>query len=300
MLYLNGEFVSDSQFKLEPSDRGLLLSDGLFETMRVYDGKVFCLKEHYARLLHGAGILKIPVSLKLEQVNEIILKLLKENDLSNKDATLRLTLTRGPGPRGLLPALEPKPTIMITVAPFPSVQHPPLKLHVSNITRRNERSPLSKLKTLGYLDNVLAKMDAIENKADDAIMLNTCDKVTCASAGNVFIVTHYNTIVTPRIEDGILPGITRKIVIDGCKERNIPLIEKELTVDDLMDAKEIFITNSVLEVQPVIMINNQLINDGKAGEITAKIKDIYNGKIKKLYRFYHGKRKKIPQPLAIC
>jgi len=280
MIYLNGEFVSESQFKIEPHDRGLLLSDGLFETMRIYDGKIFCLEEHYARLLHGSSILKIPVSLSLEQLNQIILRLLRENGLFNKNATLRITLTRGPGPRGLAPPLEPKPTIMMVVAPFPSIQHPPLKLSVSNITRRNERSPLSNLKTLGYLDNILAKMDALENKADDAIMLNTRDKVACTSAGNIFIVIHHNTVVTPRIEDGILPGITRKLIIDACKEYHIPLMEKELAVDDLINAKEIFITNSVLEVQPVAMINHQLINQGKIGEVTTKIQDILVQKIK--------------------
>src|SRR5689334_6750735 len=169
MLYLNGEFISSAQFKIEPHDRGLLVSDGLFETLRVYEGRVFCLAEHYARLLKGANTLRIPLPLKLDELNDILLKLLEGNDLANKDATLRITLTRGAGPRGLLPPSEPKPTIMITVAPFPHAEHPPLKLHICTTTRRNERSPLSNLKSLCYLDNVLAKMEAVEHKADDAI-----------------------------------------------------------------------------------------------------------------------------------
>lgn len=105
MIYLNGEFISSAQFKIEPNDRGLLVSDGLFETLRVYEGKVFCLEEHYARLLKGANALKMPLPLKLDEFNNILLKLLEGNSLANKDATLRITLTRGAGPRGLLPPL---------------------------------------------------------------------------------------------------------------------------------------------------------------------------------------------------
>ncbi len=276
MIYLNSEFIPSPQFKIESNDRGLLLGDGLFETMRIYEGKVFCIEEHYARLLKGASALKIPFPLKLEELNDILLKLLKKNDLANKDATLRITLTRGIGPRGLLPPTEPKPTVMITVAAMPHTEHPPLKLRICTNTRRNERSPLSNLKSLCYLDNILAKMEAVEHKADDAIMLNTKDKVACASTGNIFIVTHYNTVLTPRIEDGILPGITRKLIIEDCKENSIPLIEKELTVEDILDAKEVFITNSVFEIQSVAMINDKPVNDGEPGELIAKLKNLYN------------------------
>jgi branched-chain amino acid aminotransferase len=170
---------------------------------------------------------------------------------------------------------------MITVAPYPVSQHAPVKLYISNITRRNERSPLSNIKSLCYLDNVLAKIEAVENKKDDAIILNTKDNVACTSAGNIFIVTNDNTIITPRIQDGILPGITRKSVIEICQENGIALIEQAITVDDLLAAKEVFITNSIVEVQSVASINNQLVNTGLCGELTAKIQNFYIQKIKK-------------------
>ena len=282
MLYLNGEFIPANQFKIESSDRGFLLSDGLFETMRVYNGKVFGLEDHYARFVIGAAALKMPVPVKLEEVNAIILKLLEANGLSQKDATLRITLTRGSGPRGLLPPASPKQTVLVTVAPLPVSQHAPIKLHVSNTTRRNERSPLSNIKSLCYLDNVLAKMEAVENKADEAVLLNTRDHVASASAANIFIVTKDNKIITPRIEDGILPGITRKFVIDICKENNIPLLEQAVTVEDLLSAKEVFITNSIVEMQLVASINNQLVNKGKSGELRNKIQYYYSLKIKKI------------------
>jgi branched-chain amino acid aminotransferase len=281
MIFLNGEFIPSNQFKIESNDRGFLLSDGLFETMRVYNGKVLGLEDHYARLVAGAAVLKMPVPIKLEEMNAIILKLLEANELSQKDATLRITLTRGSGPRGLLPPADPKPTVMVTVAPYPVSQHAPVKLHISNTTRRNERSPLSNIKSLCYLDNVLAKMEAVENKADDAVLLNTKDHVASASAGNIFIVTSDNKIITPRIEDGILPGITRKSVIEICKENGIPLVEQAITVEDLLAAKEVFITNSIVEIQPVASINNQLVNKGQAGELIAKIQDFYTQMVKK-------------------
>jgi branched-chain amino acid aminotransferase len=281
MIYLNGEFIPPHQFKIEANDRGLLLSDGLFETMRVYEGSVFGLEEHYNRLVSGAAVLKIPVPLKLEELNVIIAKLLETNELSQKDATLRVTLTRGAGPRGLLPPADPKPTLMVTVAPFPAAHHAPVKLHICEITRRNERSPLSRIKSLCYLDNVLAKMEAVENKADDAVLLNTRENVACASAGNIFIVTSDGTVITPRIEDGILPGITRNAVIELCKENHFSILEKSITAEDLLAAKEVFITNSVMEVQPVATINNKLVNKGEVGEVTAKIQALYAQKTKK-------------------
>lgn len=145
----------------------------------------------------------------------------------------------------------------------------------------NERSPLSNLKSLCYSDNILAKMEEVEHKADDAIMLNTRDKIACASAGNIFIVTHENTVLTPRVEDGILPGITRKLIIEDCKENNIPLIETELAVEDILGAKEVFITNSVLEIQPVAIINDEPVNDGEPGELIPTLKDLYKKRIKK-------------------
>jgi branched-chain amino acid aminotransferase len=281
MIFLNGSFIQISEASIQASDRGFLLSDGLFETMRVYEGKVFGLKDHYARLVSGSAVLKIPVPMQYPELNEVILKLLEVNDLTQKDATIRVTLTRGSGPRGLLPPADPKPTLMITVAPYPVSQHNPVKLHICRITRRNDRSPLSNIKSLGYGDNILAKMEASENHADDAILLNTKDHVACSSAGNIFIVTNDNKLVTPRIEDGILPGITRKSVIDICKENGIHLVEQAITLDDLLAAKEIFITNSIVEIQPVLSVDNQLINRGQPGEMTARIQGLYAQRVKK-------------------
>jgi len=284
VIYLNGKFISPSEFKIEPNDRGLLLGDGLFETMRVYNGNTFCLEEHYNRLVSSAALLEIPVLINLEELNAIILKLLEVNNLSQKDATLRLTLTMGPAPRGLLPPDNPKPMIMIAAFPLLSSSYAPVRLYICNKTRRNDFSPFSNTKILSYVDGIYAKKDAVKNNADDAILLNTKGNIACVSAGNIFIVTHDGKVLTPRKEDGILPGIARMSVLEICKENGIEAIQKTITTEDLSVAKEVFITNSIIEVQSVVSINNQLINKGEVGEVTSKIQDCYNQKAKKKYQ----------------
>ena len=280
MLFLNGKFIDENQFRIESTDRGFLLGDGLFETLRAYNGKIFGMEDHFSRLFMGAGALEIPVPMGIESLTKIITRLLDANELSDKDASIRITLTRGSGPRGLLPPSDVNPTIMVTVSLLPSLQQVPIKLHISRTTRRNEHSPLSNIKSLCYLDNVLAKMEAVENKADDAILLNTKEHVASASAGNLFLVTSNNTIITPRVEDGILPGITRKYVIEICQKYNMALLTCAITEDDLFNAKEVFITNSIIGIQSVAYINSRMVNEGVPGKTTTKISKYFQQKIK--------------------
>lgn len=274
MIYLNGKFIPEEEFKIAPNDRGLLLADGIFETMRAYQGKVFCLEEHYARLCAAAAVLELPISLSLQDVKTAINELLQVNNLLTQDASLRLTLTRGPGPRGILPPLHPNPTIMIAAFPLNSLPHTPMKLHISTI-RRNEHSPTSQIKSLCYLDNILAKKEAEKNGDDEAIFLNTQGNIACTCIGNIFIVTANGAIITPPLTDGILPGITRQTVINICQENNISLSEKSIGINDLLSAAEVFITNSILEIQPVISVKKQLIGNGQIGEITKILQNHY-------------------------
>lgn len=278
MIYLNGKFVSANEFKIDCADRGLLLGDGIFETLRVYHGRIFCLQAHYERMLTGAGVLKIPIPFKLVELESILTNLLNRNGLITHNAVLRITLTRGPGLRGLLPPADLKPTIMMTAIPFEAQQKTPVRLHISKLTRRNEKSPLSNIKSLCYLDNVLAKMDAVENNADDALLLNTNGHITSASAANIFIITDNNIVVTPALEEGVLPGIARNMVITICKEKNIPLLEQRVSPNELATAREIFITNSIIEIQAVSHVNNYEINQGLIGAITIKLQDYYSQK----------------------
>jgi branched-chain amino acid aminotransferase len=274
MIYLNGQYVLEQKARLSHTDRGFLLSDGLFETMRCYEGSICNLSDHFKRLKKSADDIDIPFSMSLQELQDVAYLLLEKNALNGANASLRITLTRGMGSRGLLPPEFVKPTLMITAFPFTSAAPHSVKIVTSSI-RRNEFSPLSKMKSLCYLDNILSRKNAVKNGADDCILLNTKEQITCGSASNIFIVTSKD-IITPRIEDGVLPGITRKIVIDLCKSNDLPISEKSISEKELNNAKEIFLTNRLIEIQPVIQINSRLINAGKIGEMVILLKKLYN------------------------
>lgn len=277
MIYLNGKFVSQSDAKIESNDRGFLLSDGIFETMRVYDGEVACISDHYERLKKSAKFLDIPFSMTYQELNAIVSQLLEKCELKGKNASVRLTLTRGTGPRGLLPPENVNPTLMLTAFPLASNVVKPFKVIVSEV-RRNEFSPLSNIKSLCYLDNIIARRNAAKNGADECIMLNTKGNIACASVANVFIVTEKG-VITPPLEDGVLPGITRKMVIAICKANNIPVFEEPISEANLLKAKEVFFTNRLIEIQPVFQVNNTLINNGKVGEKTSMLQTLYRNHV---------------------
>jgi branched-chain amino acid aminotransferase len=274
MIYLNGQYVLEQNAKLEHNDRGFLLSDGLFETIRCYDGSICNLLDHFERLKKSADDLGIAFSMPFQELQNTAYLLLEKNALSGKNASLRITLTRGIGPRGLLPPERVKSTLMITAFPFVSASPKSIKVVISSI-RRNESSPLSKMKSLCYLDNILARQKAVKDGADDCILINTQGNAACGSVSNLFIVTPKG-IITPRIEDGILPGITRKIVIDLCKFNDLPVYEESISEKDLMGAHEIFFTNRLIEIQPIAEINSKLINAGKIGKTVTLLKKLYN------------------------
>ena len=259
MIYLNGKFISAELGKIDFNDRGFLLGDGLFETMRAYQGKTPWLKEHWQRLEKSAGYLEIPLIISFDELGGIINELLSQNNLLAQDASLRLTVTRGSGPRGLLPPNNVKPTLMLTAFGLPAFEVAAVDACVVNI-RRNELSPLANIKSLNYLENVLAKMAAVKLGSQEAILLNSKNHVAEASAANIFCVTEKMELITPRIEDGALPGITRQVVIHLAEKLNIPIAEKIVNVDDLTHAAEIFLTNSLIEIQPVGRFNGKIIN----------------------------------------
>ena len=274
MIYLNGQYVLEQNAKLEHNDRGFLLSDGLFETIRCYEGFSCNLSDHFERLKKSAANLEIEFSMSFQELKSAVYLLLKKNGLNGKNASLRITLTRGIGPRGLLPPEIVKPTLMITAFPFVSSAHNSVKTVISSI-RRNESSPLSKMKSLCYLDNILARQTAIKEGFDDCILLNTKGKIACGSASNLFIVTSKG-IITPPTADGVLPGITRKIVIDLCKSNNLPIYEESINEKELIDANEIFFTNRLIEIQPVLQVRSKLINSGKIGKTVTLLKKLYH------------------------
>ncbi len=232
-IWLNGTLADASAAAISPQDRGFTLGDGLFETMKVSGGSVLRLEGHLARLREGARVLRLP--LPDLDMGAAIAALLDANGLS--EAVVRLTVSRGTGPRGILPPADVHPTLVITAAPRPAPL-PPARLCVCQGTRRNELSPLSRIKSLNYLDNILARQEAAERGYDDALLLNTQQRVAEGTYANLFVMLDGH-LVTPPVVEGALPGILRQEVLAaGGRER-------PLTPADLMKAEEAFLTSSL-------------------------------------------------------
>lgn len=244
MVWLDGGLVPQGEARIDPADRGFTLGDGLFETIRVAAGEGRRLDAHFARLRQGAALLDLPVPASDDALAEAIRAVAKANAMP--DAAMRLTLTAGPGPRGLLRPASPKPTLLLAAAPLPP-ELPPARLVVAQTTCRNERSPLSRVKSLNYLDGILAKQEAARRGADDAVLLNTQGRVAEASAANVFLQLDCGW-VTPPVEEGALPG-TMRAALAGAWDA----AERPVTVADLMRADAIMLTTA-LTVRPASML----------------------------------------------
>jgi len=209
--WLNGALVDDAVARIDPTDRGFTLGDGIFETIRADAFAPTHAARHLARLRHGAAILGIEISFSDQALHDAMCAVLAQNALDS--AALRLTLTRGPAPRGVLPTATTHPTILITAGPLPPPA-PPARVIISRHTRRNESSPLAAIKSLNYLDSVLARMEAAAAGADDALLLNTRGNLAEATAANIFIRVDGKWI-TPPVADGALPGIARVLLLES-------------------------------------------------------------------------------------
>lgn len=255
MLWLNGRLVPAAEARIDPSDRGFLLGDGLFETMRAMGGRIPLLARHLARLRAGAATLRLPVPFTDEALADAATALLRVTGLA--DAALRLTLTRGPGPRGLLPPAEPAPTVLLAAFPLPSPP-PPARAAIVAVTRRNEHSPLSRLKALGYLGNLLALRAAREAGAEEAILLNTADRLACAATANLFLIEG-DTLLTPPPAEGVLPGITRAIVIGQAARLGVRCLETALPPERLRRADGAFLTSSLAGIRALVAVDGEAI-----------------------------------------
>lgn len=242
MLYLNGKIISDSDARIDPSDRGFLLGDGLFETIRCAKGKPIDLEAHWKRLTTGADYLQLIIPLSLDETQHVITKLLDTNSLT-ENAGARITVTRGPGARGLSIPQPGSPTILITVFARQNNTHP-ISLSSSDICI-NEQSPLTKFKTLNYLDKIIARQHAQNNHFDDALLLNTKGRIVSTTTANLFFVKD-NTLHTPALAEGPLPGITRDHILSLAKKQKISVEEGAYTIDDVLTAEGVFTSNSLI------------------------------------------------------
>ncbi len=281
-VWLNGELRPSGEPVFQALDRGLLYGDGLFETLRAYRGQVFRLEAHLARLKRGAEVLRLASGAAaggrdavVDQARYAVQAVLRANEL--QDAYVRITLTRGVG--GLPYELDQadRPTLLVTARPFhgypEELYHRGMTAQLAQI-RRNDTSPLANVKSLNYLDNALARARARARGFDEALLLNTRGRVAEASASNVFVV-QAGRIVTPPVTEGILPGITRQVVLDLCEARQEPL-----DVPAFLTAEEAFLTNSLMEVMPLVSLDGRPLGAGRPGPTTAEIAQRYRAQVR--------------------
>ncbi len=240
--WLDGKLVAPDAAHVSILDRGLLLGDGLFETMLVRNGRPFDLDGHLARLAAGLDVLGFAAAVDLAKLRADIAAYLAAEAASG--AILRVTVTRGAGARGLAPPDAPHPTILMTLSPLPAARETPVSLHIAASTRRNELSPVSRIKALPYLDNLIAYREALGRGAEDALMLNTRGALACATVANLFLIRD-GGLETPPVSDGALPGLMRGLVLALAKEAGLAASERSLHAQDLDAADHVFLTNSV-------------------------------------------------------
>jgi branched-subunit amino acid aminotransferase/4-amino-4-deoxychorismate lyase len=222
LVWMNGRLLPETEAQISIFDRGFTLGDGLFETLRVKAGRPLWLADHLARFREGAHVLGIPVPFDDGALEGGLMGLIEAR--GHPDASLRLTMSRGPSQaRGIWPPASPvTPTLLATLSPFPGAPRPPIKLVTAQTVRRNEHSPLSRIKSMSYGDNILARREAESRGADDALMMNGKGDVVCATVGNLFLRVG-KVWITPPIAHGVLPGTARRRLIPmlGAAERSI-------------------------------------------------------------------------------
>ncbi|MCX7698581.1 MAG: branched-chain-amino-acid transaminase [Candidatus Goldbacteria bacterium] len=272
LVNLNGKLVSKEDAKISVFDHGLLYGDGVFEGIRIYDGNIFRLKEHIDRLYNSAKFIMLDIGMSKEQMIKETIKVVSASKIRN--GYIRLVVTRGVGDLGLDPRKCSKPTYFIIVDNIKLYPEEFYKkgLEITTVAiRRNISEALNpQVKSLNYLNNILAKIEAINHGSFEAVMINEQGYVTEATGDNIFIVKNGQLFTTPPYI-GVLEGITRETVIEIANSLKIKTHEKIMTRYDLYTADECFLTGTAAEVIPVVKIDARVINDGTPGSITKKI-----------------------------
>lgn len=275
VLLLNDRLVPARRATISALDRGFVYGDGLFETVRTYAGKPFGLPQHLRRLARSARVFRIPFEASPDHWLPRIRRCLRANDLLATDAAVRLTVSRGAGPFGIVPPAELRPTIMLLATPvdprIPTVQA--RGVSICFFPFRLVAGTLPSHKTLHYLPAVLGKMIAKRRGAWEAVYLGADDTVLEGTTSNVFAVER-GRLVTPPLH-GILPGVTRHVLTTLAKRAGVPLVERPLTCRQLLAADEVLLTASTIEVLPVVRVERTRIGDGKPGPVTRTLQEHY-------------------------
>src|SRR6267378_1946630 len=271
-IYIDGKFYSEANAKISVFDHGLLYGDGIFEGIRFYNGRVFRLEEHLHRLWDSARSICLEIPMTMRNMTEAVLETIRQNHL--RDGYIRLLVTRGIGNLGLNPTQCKSPSVIIIAATIALYHEDFYRKGLTIVTCATRRSSPAALnpavKSLNYLNNVMARVEANLAGADEALMLNDAGNVAECTADNVFIVKD-GQIFTPPISAGALRGITRSVAFEIAAELGIKVTETDITRHDVFIADECFLTGTAAEIIPVIKVDGRLIGNGKPGPITARM-----------------------------
>jgi branched-chain amino acid aminotransferase len=279
--YVNGKYVSKDEASISIYDHGFLYGDGVYEAIRAYDGLVFKLREHVDRLYESAKSIKIEIPLSREAMCSLVVDVLRKNQLTN--SYIRIVVSRGRGKMGVDPRNCSKPTVVLMVEPREPLFGENVK-GISAIISSMRRTPSwsldPRIKTLNYLNNIMAKIEAIEAGVEEAIMLNEQGHVAETSTENIFVVKN-GVVATPHPSQGVLKGITRDAIISVAKELGYPMEERTITTHELYNADEVFVTGTAAEVVPIVQITGRRIGEGKPGPGYSRILEGFKKLIKK-------------------
>lgn len=280
-VWIDGQLVDESEAKVSVFDHGLLYGDGVFEGIRMYHNRIFKLREHIERLYWSAKALLLEIPMTPEELTRACVETCKANGL--RDGYIRLLVTRGKGTLGLDPRRCPKPSVIIIAA---TIQLYPEKYYQEGLTivtvpttRNLVNSVNPAIKSLNYLNNILARIEANNAGVEEAILLNSDGFVAECTGDNVFIV-HKGRLLTPPLSAGALYGITRNTVLDAARELGIPTGEPQLTRYDVYIADEMFLTGTAAEMVPVVKVDGRVIGDGKPGPVTLQLLKAFREKTK--------------------
>ncbi|MBN1643662.1 MAG: aminotransferase class IV [Dehalococcoidales bacterium] len=279
LFYLNGKLIPRRKAKVSVLDYGFLFGFGLYETIRAYNGKPFRLDSHIARMRYSAD--KLGILVKPQEIRQAVADTVKANGFN--DTRIRITVSIGEGTvkPDLASCKEPTVAVLVTEykPPAQGKYKNGFKVIVSSI-RRNSLSPVTYMKSANTMESMLARRESRERGADEALFLNEKGVLTEASGSNIFLVKD-GVLITPRFESGILPGVTRVVIFELANSLGIKVKEKNVRLDELLQADEAFITNSLIEVVPVTEVDGKKIGTGKPGPVTKRLAKAYKEMVTK-------------------
>lgn len=282
-IWIDGQLVDRADAKVSVYDHGLLYGDGVFEGIRVYAGKIFEREAHIRRFYDSAKAIRLTVPFTAEQINAAMDQTVKVNSFT--DCYIRLVVTRGAGDLGIDPKKSAKPCVFIItdlINVYPKEMYEKgMAIITSSYIRNHPNATSPRIKSLNYLNNVLAKIEANDAGVPEALMLNHEGNVAECTADNVFIVRN-GQVQTPTTYDGILEGVTRNVILGLCRKNGIDCVEKTLQRIDVYSADEMFVTGTGAEVMPVTKVDGRVIGTGEPGSVTRKLIRIFHQHVRGL------------------